>query len=122
MRVYLHNKFVNHMASLKEEITVSDECGIELSTHNKPLKMSPGKILITSDVWSADTTKTGFIGMTAHWIEVKERKWTLRVEVIGFKTLSGAHSGENLGRHAVGLLDQVGIMGRKLSKVCCSIA
>jgi hypothetical protein len=59
----------------------------------------------------------GFMGMTAHWIEVKDKKWKLRAEVIGFKPISGAHSGENLGRHAVGLLDRVGIMSKNHSKV-----
>ncbi len=90
-------------------------CG--LSTHNILLKTAPGKASITADVWSADTTKTGFMEMTAHWIEVKEKKWTLRAEVIRFKALSGMHNGENLGRHVVGLLDQVGIMGKTQSKV-----
>jgi len=56
--------------------------------------------------------------MTAHWIEVKEQKWKMRAEVVGFKALSGAHSGENLGRYAVGLLDRVGIMDKKRSKAC----
>ena len=56
--------------------------------------------------------------MTTHWIEVKDVKWTLRAEVIRFKALSGAHTGENLGRYAVGLLDRVGIMDKKQSKVC----
>jgi hypothetical protein len=55
--------------------------------------------------------------MTAHWIEVIDGKWKMRAEVIGFKALSGAHSGENLGRYAVGLLDRVGIMSEKTSKV-----
>jgi hypothetical protein len=57
--------------------------------------------------------------MTAHWIEVKDGKWKMRAEVIGFKAISGAHSGENLGRYAVGLLDRVGIMGEKTSKASC---
>jgi hypothetical protein len=56
--------------------------------------------------------------MTAHWIEVKDQKWKMRAEVIAFKALSGAHSGENLGRYAVGLLDRVGIMDQKRSKAC----
>lgn len=56
--------------------------------------------------------------MTAHWVEVKENKWKMRSAVIGFKALSGAHSGENLGRYAVGLLDRVGIMDKKRSKAC----
>lgn len=54
--------------------------------------------------------------MMAHWVEVKEQKWKMRAEVIGFKALSGTHSGENLGRYAVGLLDRVGIMDKKISK------
>jgi hypothetical protein len=69
------------------------------------------------DGWSADTTKTGFLSMTVHWIEVKDTKWKLKAEVIGFKALSGTHSGENLGRYAVGLLDRMGIMDKKQSKV-----
>jgi hypothetical protein len=59
----------------------------------------------------------GFLGMTAHWIEVKEKKWKMRAEAIRFKAISGTHSGENLGRYAVGLLDHVGIMSKQESKV-----
>ncbi len=59
----------------------------------------------------------GFLGMMAHWIEVKEEKWKMRSAVIGFKALSGSHSGENLGRYAVGLLDRVGIMSKTETKV-----
>ena len=33
---------------------------------------------ITQDGWSADTTKVGFQGMTAHWVAVTEGKWKLR--------------------------------------------
>jgi hypothetical protein len=65
-----------------------------------------------------DTTKAGFQGMTAHWIQVKDEKWKMRAAVIGFKALSGDHGGENLGRYSVGLLDHVGIMDKKRSKVC----
>jgi hypothetical protein len=39
-------------------------------------------------------------------------------EVISFKSVSGAHSGENLGRYAVGLLDRVGIMDKMRTKAC----
>ena len=54
--------------------------------------------------------------MMAHWIEVKDKRWKLRAEVVGFKALSGTHSGENLGRYAVGLMDRVGIMAKNSSK------
>lgn len=59
--------------------------------------------------------------MTAHWIEVSDGKWKMRAAVIGFKAISGSHTGENLGRYAVGLLDRVGIMDKNKSKACCNI-
>jgi hypothetical protein len=55
--------------------------------------------------------------MTAHWIDVKEGKWKLRAEVVGFQPVSGDHSGENLGKYFVGLCDRVGIMSTLDSKV-----
>ena len=42
-------------------------------------------------------TKVAFLGVTAHWIEIEADKWKLQAEVIGFQSLSGDHSGENLG-------------------------
>jgi hypothetical protein len=55
--------------------------------------------------------------MTAHWIEVKEGKWKMRAAVVGFKALSSNHSGENLGKYVVGVLDRVGIMHKTGTKV-----
>lgn len=54
--------------------------------------------------------------MTAHWIEVRDSKWLLRSEVVGFQPLSGEHSGWNLGRYFVGLCDRVGIFNKNGSK------
>ena len=39
------------------------------------------------------------------------------MEVVGFRSISGDHSGENVGRYLVGVFDQVGIMGPSHSKV-----
>ena len=66
----------------------------------------------SQDIWSADTMKTEFQGITAHWIAVKKGKWKIKAAVIGFKVLSGGHSGENLGRYFMGLLDCIGIMSK----------
>jgi len=70
-----------------------------------------------SDGWMADNTKGAFLGMTAHWIKVKDDKWKLQAEVVGFQPISGEHSGENLGKYFVGLCDCVGIMNKGSSKV-----
>ena len=69
------------------------------------------------DGWTADNNKKSFLGMTAHWIEVKDSKWTMASEVIAFRGVSGAHSGDNLGRYFVSLCDRVGILSAKSSKV-----
>jgi hypothetical protein len=65
-----------------------------------------------------DQTKAAFLGVTAHWIDVKETgKWVLRSEVIAFKGLSGDHGGENLGRYFVASCDRAGIVDGKRHKV-----
>ena len=48
---------------------------------------------------------------------MKEGKWKLRSEVVGFKPISGDHSGWNLGRYIMGLCERVGICTQDVSKV-----
>ena len=55
--------------------------------------------------------------MTAHWIEVEGGKWSMRSEVVGFKGVSGEHSGWNLGQYFMGLCDCMGICTSDKSKV-----
>jgi len=55
--------------------------------------------------------------VTGHWIDVKDGKWELRSEVIGFRSISGEHSGANLGRHFIGICERVGIIDVQTSKV-----
>ena len=81
------------------------------------IKEAPGSVLITSDTWTVNTTKAAFLGVTAHWIEIREGRWSVQVEVVGFQSISGDHSGENLGRYTMGVFDQVGIMHKDQSKV-----
>jgi hypothetical protein len=93
--------------------TSFDGCGKTLTG----VQAAPGKVSTTANGWSADNTKAAFLGMTAHWIEVKDDKWELRSEVVGFQGISGGHDGNNLGRYFMGLCDRVGICGPTESKV-----
>jgi len=90
---HLHNEFVDWVAQLTKDIEVR----------------APGRISTTADMWSADTTKAAFLGVTAHWIQVTKEIWEMRSEVIGFRSVSGDHSGENLGRYFVGVCNQIKI-------------
>ena len=115
--VYIHNRFVDQLKLLKEEISVSTMLIISWFFTHRFSQEAPGKVSTTSDGWTADNTKGAFLGMTAHWIEVKDGVWKLRSEVVGFHPISGEHSGDNLGRYFVGLCDRVGIMSKNESKV-----
>ena len=81
------------------------------------LQDAPGQISVTADAWTADTTSASFFGMTGHWIEVKDGKWELQSNVIGFKAISGDHSGDNLAHYFVAICKCAGIMAKKSSKV-----
>jgi hypothetical protein len=117
LEVHIHNEFGNWLKTLKNDILVSKK---EENSHvldSPETQEAPGKISATADGWTADNTKGSFLGMTAHWIEVKDKKWNMRSEVVGFQPVSGDHSGWNLGRYFVGLCDRVGIFNKDGSKV-----
>ena len=59
----------------------------------KELQAAPGKVLTTTDGWTADNKKCSFLGMTANWINVNDGMWTMWAKVIGFQLISGEHSG-----------------------------
>ncbi len=84
-------------------------------THS--LKATPGLISTTADGWSVSTTKATFLGVTAHWIDVRDGKWKLCSEVVGFRSISGDHSGVNLARYFMGLCDRIGITNAQRLKV-----
>ena len=117
-RLYLHNAFFQRLKKLKQDIEV---CLLFVSLSERllpPLQNAPGKVSATADGWTADNTKQGYLGMTAHWIDInKAGKWTLRAKVVGFYLIHGTHAGSNLGWYFVGLCDRVGIMSRSHSKV-----
>lgn len=118
---HLHNKFVKWLEQLKNDIKVSHLRSSKL-TQDLPffIQTAPGKISTTADMWTVDTTKAAFLGVTGHWIDVEEgleEIWTMRSEVIGFRTVSGDHSGKNMGRYYVGVCDRVGITDTDQSKV-----
>ena len=82
---------------------------------------------ITADAWTAGAMGKGFLGLTAHWIDVEalgehNERWALKSAVVGFHTIMGGHDGDNLGRYMVGILDCVGITSHDTSKVSVSHA
>jgi hypothetical protein len=101
---HLHNECVGWLQELKADIEVlitSTTILLILYT----FQAAPGLISTTADGWSVDTTKASFLGVTAHWVDVKNGKWKLRAEVVGFRVILGEHSGANLGQYFLGMCE-----------------
>ena len=83
-----------------------------------PQKVTTGWVSTTTDLWFIDQMKASFMGLTAHWVEsTQSGEWKIHGEVIAFHAITGAHTGENLGRYFVRLCKQAGIITSKGSKV-----
>jgi hypothetical protein len=82
---HLHNECVRWLQELKADIEV-----LEPTTSKTVLlilhtcQAALGLVSTTVDGWSVNTTKASFLGVTAHWMDVTNGKWTLRAEVVGF--------------------------------------
>jgi hypothetical protein len=115
---HLHNEFIRWLEEMTADIEVLEPIASKtrlLTLHS--FQAAPGLVSTTSDGWSVDTTKASFLGVTAHWIDVTKGKWTLRAEVVGFRSISGDHSGANLGRYFLSVCERVGIVNAQRSKV-----
>jgi hypothetical protein len=81
------------------------------------IQASPGTVSTNWDMWTQDQTSDPYFGMLGSWINVSPASWTLRVEILAFHIVIGAHDGENLGRYFVKFLDHSAITERSYSKV-----
>ena len=120
--VYIHNWFVHWLKELKNDIIVSIRTDISQKSTHQWHQAALGKISTTANGWSANNTKASFLGITAHWIEVKNGKWKMCAEVVGFQAISGDHGGENLGWYLMGLCDWIGICNKNGLKVRSGVA
>jgi hypothetical protein len=100
VRTKIINNFTNYLNDIRSAI-----------------RASPGTVSTNWDMWTQDQTSDPYFGMLGSWIDVSPASWTLRVEVLAFHIVIGAHDGENLGRYFVKFLDRAAITGRSYSKV-----
>lgn len=71
----------------------------------KILKCVPGRISLTSDMWTSVTT-TGYISLTVHFID---QDWKLQKLLLNFSPLPPPHSGEALAAKLFLMLEDWGI-------------
>lgn len=95
-----------------------------------------GLIATCGDMWSAPHNKMPYFGAMAAYILIELRKkkrptWRLKTTILGFRSVEGAHDGDNLGRYFFGMCRRVGIINveKKVSKVrilqfkhCCHMS
>jgi hypothetical protein len=70
------------------------------------------RVSLTADGWTSPFQKD-FLGVTAHWID---EKWNQKEIVIGFESMNGAHTGENLAEALINVLERFQI-GDKIQSI-----
>jgi hypothetical protein len=66
VRLYLHNTFVQHLNNLKQDIKVSLLSLYIYLLLTSPNQNAPGKVSTTTDGWTTDNTKQGFLGIVTN--------------------------------------------------------
>lgn len=109
---YLHNQF-----ALTLKATVAE------------IETVIGSIATCGDMWSSPNNKQPYFGAMASYILIEMRKkkrpvWKLKTTIMGFRSVEGAHDGDNLGRYYFSMCRQIGIIDveKKVSKVCFRVS
>lgn len=104
---YLHNQFILTLEAQKAEIE-----GLI------------GLVATCGNMWSSPSNKMPYFGVMGAYIMIEMRKrkrpvWKLKSTIVGFRSVEGAHDGDNLGRYYFGMCRRVGIINveKKVSKV-----
>nr|KYP61442.1 Putative AC transposase [Cajanus cajan] len=69
------------------------------------LSKLPGRINLTSDVWTSCTTE-GYISLTAHYVD---QNWKLHSKMLNFSHFPPPHSGREMAKIIYGFLEDWGI-------------
>lgn len=82
------------------------------------LKDSEGRISFTTDLWS-DPILDSYMAVTAHYLvrDKTTRKLQWRSGLVAFRFIEGSHTGVNLGRNFVKILQELGVLHKVLSLV-----
>lgn len=78
-----------------------------------------GKISFTMDTWS-DPDLKAYMAVTAHWMECQplqtsqtsKQKISLRADLIGFMNILGKHTGEQLAKVFLSIIDHLYISNK----------
>ncbi|XP_026396781.1 zinc finger BED domain-containing protein RICESLEEPER 2-like [Papaver somniferum] len=77
----------------------------------KKLQCAPGKICLTSDMWTSVNT-TGYISLTVHFVD---QDWVLQKFLLNFSPLPPPHTGQALSDKLFLMLNDWGIEGKVTS-------
>ena len=85
-------------------------CCFSTSSINRDQQQSCGRISFTADAWSS-LNISSYLALTAHWISLDQstKRLRLRAALIGFHRLKTKHTGINVAKTILYLLDRANI-------------
>lgn len=90
--------------TIKKEILDMYEC--ERAKYISVLEQTQGRIVITTDMWTAKNQTKAYMAITAHFID---DAWALRSILLSFLEVPGSHTGQVLCDKLMGSLLELNI-------------
>ncbi|KAL1738946.1 ribonuclease H-like domain-containing protein, partial [Schizophyllum fasciatum] len=76
------------------------------------IQNSPGRVAFTMDVWSRVNLES-YLAVTAHYIHTTPAgQDVLKARLVAFHHLEGSHTGENMGRAFISIVEKLGCMAK----------
>jgi len=108
VREAIIQQFEKEFACLKVELSVGWFVLVNYYTNTFTWQESVGRISLTTDIWSSQSLRF-FLALTADWIGQKNSKLELRAALIGFHMLKKRHTGRNIAKTILHLLERASI-------------
>jgi hypothetical protein len=109
LRPSLSENDIPHCTKTRQEIL--DRARLVVERIKDKLAHVDSKISMTFDSWTS-LIGDPFLSVTAHYIDApvdKPQEWELKTEQLAFKYIEGNHSGANIGRILIEVIDEYGI-------------
>ncbi|XP_060753962.1 uncharacterized protein LOC132864530 [Neoarius graeffei] len=97
-----------------------DDVVLEKQTKLKNSLANAENLSVTVDIWS-DRKMRGFLGVTAHWLDIGEGGLVLKSALLACNRFSGSHTGERICEEFEQICDEYQIK-RKLLHIICDNA
>jgi hypothetical protein len=110
---HLYNECLGWLQELKADIEVLLVTSTTRLLTLYTFQAAPGLISTTADGWSVDTTKASFLGVTAHWVDVRTESGSFRQRLSDFEGSQESTVGQTLASTSWACVNELELLTHK---------